>query len=75
MTTPERRVCAYSQGFLSKERNLELGFPQGGVLRPMLFNLVMNRIVSEKCFQGVRTVIYANNILIQGTTKRHYQLR
>ncbi|XP_069987694.1 uncharacterized protein [Penaeus vannamei] len=69
----ERRACVWFQGCLSEEKNLELGTPQGGVLSPTLFNVLMNRISSESYPQGVQPIIYADDILIQGTTQRRLQ--
>lgn len=69
----ERRACVWFQGCLSEEKNLELGTPQGGVLSPTLFNVLMNRIASESYPQGVQPIIYADDILIQGTTQRRLQ--
>ena len=49
-------------------RELELGTPQGGVLSPTLFNVLMNIIVGTKLPRGVTITAYADDILIQAKT-------
>ena len=69
-----RRICVWYQGCLSEERALELGTPQGGVLSPMLFNVLMNKIASHKYPKGVVTIIYADDILFQGNSVKNLQI-
>lgn len=61
-----RRAQVCYQGHLSQERHLELGTPQGGVLSPTLFNILMNKLAAEDLGAGVTTTIYADDILLQG---------
>ena len=60
-----RRSIVYFQGFESHEMNFELGTPQGGVLSPMLFNILMNRIGRHNFPHGTQVLIYADDILVQ----------
>ena len=39
--------------WIGQKKNNKLGIPQGGVLSPMLFNVLMNRIDSKRCPQGI----------------------
>lgn len=60
----ERRACVWFQG-----RNLGMGTPHRGVLSPTLFNILMNKIASERYPHGVQPITYADDILIKGTTQ------
>ena len=60
-----RRAQVYYQGTLSEERQFELGTPQGGVLSPTLFNVLMNRIPKKSLGSGVNLIIYADDIMLQ----------
>ena len=64
----DRRAQVWFQGFLSEERSFQLGTPQGGVLSPTLFNVVMNRVASACYPGGVDVVVYADDIMLQGKT-------
>ena len=56
------------QGKKSSVKDFELGTPQGGVLSPTLFNVLINVIVSTKLTEGTTIIAYADDILIQSTT-------
>lgn len=62
----ERKAQVWYQGCMSGVRSFELGTPQGGVLSPTLFNVLMNKIASERYSNGVTPIIYADDILFQG---------
>ena len=68
-----RRAQVCFQGHLSQEKHLELGTPQGGVLSPTLFNIMMNRIAQDRLCAGVTTIIYADDILLQGSSTENMQ--
>ncbi|MPC90492.1 hypothetical protein E2C01_085481 [Portunus trituberculatus] len=55
---------------VSSEEVFELGTPLDGVLSPMLFNVLMDKIT--RCYfpQGIQVLIYADNILLQCPTPR-----
>ncbi|XP_045106666.1 uncharacterized protein LOC123501726 [Portunus trituberculatus] len=42
----DRTSCVLFKGVLSTTKNFELGTPQGGVLSPSLFNILMHRLLS-----------------------------
>ena len=60
-----RKASVWFQGHESEEKNLELGTPQGGVLSPMLFNILMDKIASYRFYGDAQVIIYADDILIQ----------
>lgn len=60
-----RRAKVYFQGLESEERNFELGIPQGGVLSPVLFNVLMDQIGRHSFPHGTQVLIYADDILLQ----------
>ena len=60
-----RTAQVWYQGAVSSEEPLELGTPQGGVLSPMLFNILMDRIARWPFPPGSQVVLYADDILIQ----------
>ena len=68
-----RRANVFFQGHYSHTRALELGTPQGGVLSPMLFNVLMNKIATIELPNGVTHVGYADDILLQATSHRDMQ--
>ena len=61
----ERRAKVWFQGFESDEKNLELGTPQGGVLSPLLFNVLMDKIARHQFPAGTQILVYADDILLQ----------
>ncbi|XP_068212642.1 uncharacterized protein [Palaemon carinicauda] len=60
-----RRGTVMFQGYESTEKYFELGIPQGGVLSPMIFNILMDEIASYKFHGNSQVIIYADDILIQ----------
>lgn len=56
------------QGVYSNKGSFELGTPQGGVLSPMLFNILMDKIARHPFPQGTQVIIYADDILLQSDT-------
>ncbi|XP_068204845.1 uncharacterized protein [Palaemon carinicauda] len=60
-----RRGTVMFQGYESTEKYFELGTPQGGVLSPMIFNILMDEIASYKFHGNSQVIIYADDILIQ----------
>lgn len=60
-----RRAKVYFQGLESEERNFELGIPQGGVLSPVLFNVLMYQIGRHSFPHGTQVFNYADDILLQ----------
>ena len=65
-----RTARVYYQGTFSSARKMELGTPQGGVLSPTLFNVLMNRVAKEHLTGGATMTIYADDILIQSKTRK-----
>ena len=63
-----RKGKVWLQGILSDEETFELGTPQGGVLSPMLYNILMDKIARYEFTQGTKVIIYADDILIQCDT-------
>ena len=61
----ERKAKVLFQGYESEEMDLELGTPQGGVLSPTLFNVLMDKIARHNFPRGAEIVIYADDIMIQ----------
>ena len=60
-----RKGNVWFQGALSSEGTFELGTPQGGVLSPMLFNVLLDKIACHPFPHGTEVIIYADDILIQ----------
>ena len=60
-----RKAKVWYQGQESEEREFELGTPQGGILSPMLFNVLMDRITRHEFATGTQIIIYADDISIQ----------
>lgn len=48
----------------------DLGTPQGGVLSPMLFNILMDKVARYPFPQGTQVIIYVADILIRCKTSR-----
>lgn len=69
-----RRAQVWYQGSLSQEKELELGTPQGGVLSPTLFNVLMNRIGLKNFGNKVSAVIYADDIMLQSNNMSNMQV-
>ncbi|XP_066959103.1 uncharacterized protein [Macrobrachium rosenbergii] len=65
-----RQGSVYFQGEESGEKFFYLGTPQGGVLSPVLFNILMDRIASYQFPGNPQVIIYADDILIQCETEK-----
>ncbi|XP_076069251.1 uncharacterized protein LOC143041313 [Oratosquilla oratoria] len=59
-----RRARVRFQGHLSAYRDLENGTPQGGVLSPVLFNLLMEQLVSLPFRGGTALLSYADDLVL-----------
>ena len=59
----------YFEGVYSKWEKVELGTPQGGILSPTLFNILMN-VIGSLNIKGVLTTIYADDIVLQADSYR-----
>ena len=68
-----RQAAVFFEGSYSEWRPMELGTPQGGVLSPTLFNILINIIAKMKT-PGVLKTIYADDIAFQARDERHLQL-
>lgn len=66
----DRISCVYFEGSYSRWAHMELGTPQGGVISPTLFNVIMNVIGSMK-LTGATLTIYADDIVIQSNSKEN----
>lgn len=60
-----RRTQVVVQYAVATEEVSELGAPQGGVLSPMLFNVLMNKIVLWPFPGDIQVFIFADDILVQ----------
>ena len=60
-----REASVWFQGHESEQKEFELGTPQGGVLSPILFNVLMANIASYKFYGNSQEILYADDILIQ----------
>lgn len=60
-----RRAQVVFQGATSTEEVFELGTLQGGVLSPMLFNILMDKIARWPFPGNTQVIIYADDILVQ----------
>ena len=68
-----RTASVFFQGKQSRIQKLELGTPQGGVLSPTLFNVLMNIIAKAALPQGAVCISYADDVLIQAPTHNKMQ--
>ena len=59
-----RQARVKFNGYLSTYKNLENGTPQGGILSPWLFNILMENIASLQLPRGVSIYIYADDVAI-----------
>ena len=59
-----RQARVKFQGHVSQYKNLENGTPQGGILSPFLFNILMENIAKLEFQRGVDIFIFADDVLI-----------
>ena len=64
----DREIYVTFQDKESERYPLENGTPQGGILSPLLFNLVMEQLVLLNFERGVKLLCYANDLqlIVQG---------
>lgn len=60
-----REIQVFSQGKLSRKEELDLGTPQGGVLSPTLFNILMMPLAEIEIPHDCQIVVYADDVLLQ----------
>ena len=61
----DRLNCVYFERVYSRWEWMDLGTPQGGVLSPILFSIIMNTIGNIR-IRGVTITIYADDIVVMG---------
>ncbi|XP_050724597.1 uncharacterized protein LOC127002559 [Eriocheir sinensis] len=66
-----RTAAVRFQGTTSASRGFENGTPQGGILSPLLFNLLMERLVGLQGNGHVRVLSYADDIVIVASGPYH----
>ncbi|XP_050724605.1 uncharacterized protein LOC127002567 [Eriocheir sinensis] len=59
-----RRARVRFQGLRSAHRELENGTPQGGILSPSLFNMLMDQLVSLPFREGTALLSYADDLVL-----------
>ncbi len=70
-----RISCVLFRGACSSSEELELGTPQGGVLSPFLFNVLMHRLLDPlPVIPGVTVTCYADDICVHSTSAANLQL-
>jgi ribonuclease HI len=62
-----RSACVRFQGALSKTLTFENGTPQGAIVSPLLFNLLMEDIVSQPYTKNTSIYSYADDLLLINT--------
>ena len=62
------------QGIASETGYFENGTPQGGVLSPLLFNVLINRILKLKLPKGVEIYSYADDLILLCNEKKQEEL-
>ena len=62
-----RQACVRFQGVLSDLHTFDNGTPQGSVLSPTLFNLLMEDIVSQQYSTKTKVLSYADDLVLVST--------
>ena len=70
-----RRARVRYQGHRSSFRELENGTPQGGILSPFLFNLLMEELVALPFQEGVALLSYADDLALVVTGRGDHPSR
>ncbi|XP_064121780.1 uncharacterized protein LOC135226270 [Macrobrachium nipponense] len=65
----DRQARVTFQGATSKFLNLENGTPQGGILSPFLFNILMEKLANSNLPNGVEIFIYADEVCLVSTDR------
>ena len=70
-----RSSRVFFNGAYSSSRCFLLGTPQGGVLSPFLFNVLMHRLLTTlPAVPGVTVTCYADDLCVHSTSPGHLQL-
>ncbi|XP_064096330.1 uncharacterized protein LOC135208112 [Macrobrachium nipponense] len=64
-----RQARVTFQGASSDFLNLENGTPQGGILSPFLFNVLMEKLATTTLPNGVEIFIYADDVCLVSTDR------
>ena len=59
-----RQARVKFQGIVSSYKNLENGTPQGGIISPFLYNILMENIARLELPQGVDLLIFADDVCV-----------
>ena len=68
-----RQARVRYQGQYSGMQTFQNGTPQGGVLSPTLFNLLMDQVVSQAYPNGVQVCSYADDLVMTSTGPHAYK--
>jgi ribonuclease HI/exonuclease III len=60
----DRSACVRFQGVSSENLKFENGTPQGAIVSPLLFNLLMEDVVSQKYTKNTSIYSYADDLLL-----------
>ncbi|XP_050715315.1 uncharacterized protein LOC126997825 [Eriocheir sinensis] len=66
-----RTAAGCFQGTISAFKNFENGTPQGGIFSPLLFNLLVEKLVCLQASPQVQVLSYADDIAIVATGPNH----
>ena len=69
-----RTAHVFFKGACSSTKSLEMGTPQGGVLSPFLFNVLMHHLLSLLEIPGTSVTCYADDISIHSNSPQDLQL-
>ena len=64
VTMLKSRIITASLGNSVKSKQVERGTPQGGVISPLLWLIVVNTILMELGNRGIKVVAYADDVVI-----------
>ncbi|XP_046811157.1 uncharacterized protein LOC124420850 [Lucilia cuprina] len=64
VTMLKSRIITASLGNSVKSKRVERGTPQGGVISPLLWLIVVNTILKELDNRGIKVVAYADDVVI-----------
>ena len=71
----EVRLVVQLEGHTSEDFPVKVGVHQGSILSPWFFNIVLDEVSKEARENGMKELLYADDLALIGKTKQELEMR